>query len=85
MKVRVECYAGGRADEKPRRFRLDEHEYLVEEILDQWYAPEHLFFKVRANDGKLYILRQQTSSPEGEWELVSFRQPCSGSVSQSIA
>ena len=85
MKVRVECYAGGRADEKPRRFRLDEHEYLVEEILDQWYAPEHLFFKVRANDGKLYILRQQTSSPEGEWELVSFRQPCSGPVSQSIA
>ena len=75
MKVRAECYAGGKADEKPRRFRLDEREYLVEEILDQWYAPEHLFFKVRASDGKLYILRQQTSSPDGEWELISFRQP----------
>ncbi len=75
MKVRVESYAGGKADEKPRRFQLDQHEYLVEEILDQWYAPEHLFFKVRANDGKFYILRQRTSSPNGEWELVSFRQP----------
>jgi hypothetical protein len=44
-------------------------------VLDQWYDPESLFYKVRADDGNLYILRQWTSTPEGEWELVSFRQP----------
>jgi hypothetical protein len=74
MKVQVECYAGRKADERPVRFRLDKHEYMVEEVLDQWYGPEHAFFKVRADDGKLYILRQQISVPDGEWDLVSFRE-----------
>jgi hypothetical protein len=46
---------------------------MVEEVMDQWYGPEHVFFKVRADDGKVYILRCQKSLPEGEWELISFR------------
>ena len=78
MRVEVECYAGRKADEKPRRFRLDEHEYTVEEVLDTWYAPEHVFFKIRADDGNLYILRHETSVPDGHWELVSFREPGRG-------
>jgi hypothetical protein len=53
MKVQVECYAGRKADERPVRFRLDRHEYLVEELLDQWYGLEYVFFKVRADDGKV--------------------------------
>jgi hypothetical protein len=73
MKVQVQCYAGRAADERPVRFRLEEHEYMVEEVLDQWYGPEHLFFKVRADNGKVYILRRATSVPDGEWDLVSFR------------
>jgi hypothetical protein len=32
------------------------------------------FVKVRADDGNLYILRQETSTPDGLWHLVSFRQ-----------
>jgi hypothetical protein len=74
MSLRVQCYAGREADEKPLRFQLNEHEYLVEEVLDQWYGPEHQFFKVRTDDGNLYILRHQTSVPNGDWELVSFRE-----------
>jgi hypothetical protein len=74
MRLHVQCYAGGKADERPVRFRLDEREYLVEEIIDQWYGPEHIFFKLRADDSNLYILRQRTSVPEGEWDLVSFRE-----------
>jgi hypothetical protein len=75
MKVTVECYAGRKAEERPVKFWLDEHEYFVEEVLDSWYGPEHVFFKVRANDGNTYILRHETSVPDGEWELVSFRGP----------
>jgi hypothetical protein len=75
MRLQVECYAGRKADERPVRFRLDGHEYMVEEVMDQWYGPEHLFFKVRADDDKVYILRRQTSVPDGEWDLVSFREP----------
>ena len=72
--MRVECYSGGKADERPIRFWIDGTHYQVEAVLDQWYDPESLFYKVRADDGNLYILRQWTSTPEGEWELVSFRQ-----------
>jgi len=74
MKLEVDCYSGRKADERPVRFRLDGHEYMVEELLDQWYGPEAVFYKVRADDGNLYILRQQTSAPDKPWVLVSFRQ-----------
>jgi hypothetical protein len=74
MTVEVVCYAGMKADERPVRFRLDGHEYLIEEILDQWYGPDKAFYKVRANDGNLYILSREASIPDGLWDLVSFRQ-----------
>ena len=74
MKLDVECYSGHKADERPIRFRLDSHEYLVEEVLDQWYGPSDVFFKLRADDGNLYILRRETSTPEGIWYLESFRR-----------
>lgn len=74
MQLDVECYSGHKADQRPVRFRLDGHEYLVEELLDQWYGQDNEFFKVRADDGNLYTLRHETSTPDGSWHLVSFRQ-----------
>jgi hypothetical protein len=74
MKLRVECYSGGKADERPVRFHLGEQTYCVEEVIDQWYGPSDLFFKVRADDGNLYILRQDQSVPENTWSLESFRE-----------
>jgi hypothetical protein len=74
MRLDVDCYSGRKADERPVRFSLDGHSYLVEEVLDQWFGTESTFFKVRADDGNLYILRQQTTTPDGTWDLVSFRQ-----------
>lgn len=75
MKLEVECHAGSRGDERPVRFRLEGREYSVEAVLDQWYEPEATFYRLRANDGNLYILRQQNSTPEGVWDLISFRRP----------
>jgi hypothetical protein len=70
MKVEVICYSGYKGDERPVRFGLDSQEYFVEELLDQWYCgPKDIFFKVRANDGNVYILRRCSSGPEGEWSL----------------
>ena len=74
MRVQVECYSGRKADERPVRFRLEERDYLVEEILDQWYGTEDVFYKIRADDGSVYILRHQTSTPDGIWDLVSLRR-----------
>jgi len=72
MIVRVQCYAGYKADERPVRFQLDEHEYAVREVLDQWYGPEETFFKVCADDGNLYILRHRHAGDE--WTLEAFRR-----------
>ena len=77
MKLIVECYSGRKADERPVRFWVDWKLYLVESLLDQWYDPEHIFYKLRADDGNLYILRQQTSTPNAQWDLISFRQTAS--------
>lgn len=74
MKLKVECYSGHKADERPVRFRLEGKQYVVQAVLDQWYDPESIFYKVRADDGNLYILRQQMSVPDGAWDLVSFRK-----------
>jgi uncharacterized protein (UPF0128 family) len=74
MKVDVECYAGRKADERPIRFRLEGKQYSVDDVLDQWYEPGSIFYKIRADDGNVYILRQRTSTPDGAWDLVSFRE-----------
>ncbi len=52
-------------------FRLDGHEYRVSEALDSWHDPEHVYFRVRADDGNIYVLRRKTPVPDGTWELVS--------------
>jgi hypothetical protein len=74
MKLEVDCYSGRTVDERPVRFRLDGNEYMVEEVLDQWYGPQDTFYKVRADDGNLHILRRETATPDGVWHLESFRQ-----------
>src|SRR5271166_3079961 len=62
---------GGR---KACSIRLEDRPYMVEEVMDQWYGPQDAFYKVRADDGNLYILRRETSTPDGSWHLESFRQ-----------
>lgn len=74
MRALVECYAGYKADERPRRFTLGEHTYEVEEVLDQWYSPEALYFRVRANDGNIYILCHHEHAVSDAWTLESFRR-----------
>ena len=82
MSLQVECYAGYKADERPRRFTVETSRrgvssaaprtYDVKEILDPWYGPGYQCFKVRADDGNLYILRN--NQDEDTWTLDSFRR-----------
>ena len=69
--IQVDCYAGARSDERPVRFRLGDRLLDIEEVVDQWLAPDHRYFKVRAS-GDTYILRNDVSS--GTWELTMFRR-----------
>ncbi len=71
--IRVECYAGHRGEETPRRFWLAERPLEVVEILDRWLAPDHRYFKVRGDDGNIYLLRHDPHADR--WELTMFQRP----------
>ena len=70
--VRVQCYSGAKANERPLRFELDGEDHTVDEIIEQWYGPEHAFFKVRADDGNIYVLRHSPATDD--WSLKSARK-----------
>ena len=56
-KIRVTAYSGHKANEKPLNFELDEKKLEVKDILDRWYGLDHDYFKVLADDGKVYLIK----------------------------
>ena len=70
--LKVECYSGYRADQRPVRFFLRELALEVKAVEDQWTSPSARYFRVRASDGNIYILRQDEIC--GEWSLSAFRR-----------
>lgn len=70
LELDVQCYAGYRGEETPRRFSFHERSVEVIDVLDAWLAPDHRYFKVRGNDGGCYILRNDVAS--GRWELTMY-------------
>ncbi len=69
--IEVECYAGSKADESPRRFRWEGRDIEVGEVLDRWYQvesrpewPRADYFKVRGGDGREYLLKHDLESDE---------------------
>ncbi|MFH2008690.1 MAG: hypothetical protein ABI333_19035 [bacterium] len=75
IRVQVECHAGYRGEESPRRFRVGTQQQRVvevEEIVDRWLAPDHRYFKVRGSDGATYILRHDSQS--WQWELTLYER-----------
>jgi len=72
VKVEVESYSGFKADERPLRFRLGERWLAVEEVVDQWHSPDATWFRVRAEDGSMYILRH--TGGMDLWTLEAFRR-----------
>ncbi len=68
LQLRVECYAGYRGEQTPRRFFLGQRALVVAKVLDAWLAPDHRYFKVTSYDGDTYILRHDTL--KNRWELT---------------
>jgi hypothetical protein len=78
MRIWVETYAGHGGVEMVRRFRLNAREIEVIDNLDQWHGPHDRYFKVKGDDGHLYILRLDESRKE--WELTMFQSAPSEAV-----
>ncbi len=70
--IRVECYAGYRADERPLRFTLRGRVFEIVDVDDRWYSPQALYFRVRASDGNFYVLRHDEQADL--WSLDAFRK-----------
>lgn len=77
MRIRVECYSGYKADERPLRFFLGDRCLEVKEVTDQWYSPGNCYFRVRADDNNLYVLRNRWGEDVTLWTLEAFRQEAS--------
>jgi len=67
--LRVECYAGYRGEETPRRFQLGGFWIEVSTVVDRWLAPDHRYFKLQDERGHLYLLRHDARTRQ--WELTS--------------
>ena len=65
--ISVECYSGYRADERPVSFISGGRKLVVDRIMDQWRSPDNEYFKVLANDGKVYLLMHDIE--KGRWVL----------------
>ena len=72
--VRVECYAGGRADETPRRVSFDGREHVVARLLaesvEESLAPNQQTrrYKVLTEEG---LVLEVVRSTDGAWYLAS--------------
>jgi hypothetical protein len=71
--VRVECYSGYQADERPMRVQLGEAMMDVAEIEDRWYSPGATYFRVLLANGDRYVLRRDDA--QDVWTLQAFRAP----------
>ena len=65
MRVEVECHAGYRSDETPRRFVLEGRRVEVAEVVERWAEPERRCFRVLGDDGAVRLLSLDLRS--GEW------------------
>jgi len=69
--VRVESYAGYKADERPLRMLLDGQMIDVAAVEDRWYSPGSTYFRVLLANGERYVLRRQEA--QDVWTIEAFR------------
>ena len=51
---------------------IGDRKIFVEEVLDTWSGHGHVYFKLKGDDGDVYIIQQDTGSKV--WELTVSRQ-----------
>lgn len=68
--VQVKCYSGFKANERPLSFTLYDREFSVMDIEGSWFEEDEsscsrkACFRVRADDGDLYLLSYDESTED---------------------
>jgi hypothetical protein len=74
--VRVACYSGYKADERPMKLYLAGRVLEISAVEDRWYSPGATFFRVVVQDGERYVLRH--TEAQDIWTLVGYRAKGAG-------
>jgi hypothetical protein len=56
-KISVTAYSGYRANERPLSFVLGDQRREVKNLIDRWFGQEHDYFKVLADDDRVYLIK----------------------------
>jgi hypothetical protein len=72
LEVHVEA-GPGHPEAAPKRFRLNGRRVEIAENIDVWHGPSYRYYKVKGDDGNLYILR--FDEERAAWELTMFQSP----------
>ena len=69
--IRVESYAGYKADERPTRMLLGGQMVGIAAVEDTWYSPGATYFRVLLHNGERYVLRREQA--QDLWTIEAFR------------
>ncbi len=71
--LKVECCSSDILDQDPIAFTLMDRQYKVKDVIDRWYGEGVIFFKVKAGDDNIYLLKYSTS--QDHWDLILYQNP----------
>ncbi len=73
--VKVECFSGYKINERPVAFHLIERgakrSFQVQELIDSWYGETADYFKVKADDDNIYLLKYDGNCDQ--WDLIFYQ------------
>ncbi len=72
--TKVNAYSGYKGDERPLSFTLDDQKIKVTETLEMWIEPDKDFFRVMAEDGRVYTISRERVSGKYYIESISDRK-----------
>ena len=70
----VRSYSGYKANERPLAFQRGTAEILVRKVVESWYEPDRLFYKVTADDGRTYLLEHHEQDDTWQFKQIENRR-----------
>lgn len=73
--IAVNAYSGFKGNERPVSFIIKGREIIVLDVMERWLEPDKDYFKVLANDGRLYTLSWNREKDIWSVEKIGVKAP----------